>query len=188
MLENLKKNRSHRSFTEKEITRKELEQFIEGARVSATSMNSQRIRFFIVDGKENCDKVFPLIKFAGAIEWNPTIEESPRGYIAVCCAEPLNAAIESLSFDMGLCTQNILLMANNVGYSGCIIGAYNKPEFDKTVKIPQGYKSYYLIALGEPKDQVTIVEAKENNLKYYRDVNTNHHYVPKLMLEDLIIK
>ena len=188
MLKILEKNRSHRSFTKKELTRKELEYFVKGARVSATSMNSQRIRFFIVDGKESCDKVFSLIKFAGAIEWNPTIEESPRGYIAVCCTEPLNASIESLSFDMGLCTQNILLMANNEGYAGCIVGAYNKPEFDKLMKVPQGYKSYYLIALGEPKDTITIVEPKENSLKYYRDTATNHHYVPKLSLEDLIIK
>jgi len=188
MLEILKENRSHRSFTQKEVTREEMESFIEGARLSGTTSNSQRVRFFIVDGKEMCDKVFSLARFAGMLEWNPTLEESPRGYIAICAAEPLNTTIESIAIDMGLCAQNILLMANSIGYKGCLIASYNKPAFDQLVSMPNGYKSYYLIALGEPKDKVTIVNAKEGNIKYYRDIEANHHFVPKLSLEELIIK
>lgn len=187
MLEILKENRSHRSFTPKEVTKEEMRSFIEGARFSGTASNSQRVRFFIVDGADMCDKVFGLVKFAGAIQWNPTLEESPRGYIAICASEPLNTTPESIAFDMGMCAQNILLMASSKGYKGCLIGAYNKPAFDKLVNMPEGYKSYYLIALGEPKDKVTIVDAKDGITKYYRDIEANHHFVPKLSLDKLII-
>lgn len=71
-----------------------------------------------------------------------------------------------------------------MGYAGCIIGSYNKPEVDKLVGLPEGYVSHTLLTLGEPKDTVTITEAIDGNTTYSRDDN-NHHFVPKLSLKDI---
>jgi nitroreductase len=188
ILDKMAKNRTHRSFTRKEVKTDDLRSMIEGARVSATTRNSQKVRFFLINDEKTCDEVFKLIKFAGAIPWNPTLEESPRAYIAVCGDEDIKqyTTEDLFNFDMGLCTQNILLVAVELGYSGCILAAYNKPAFDKLVDLPKGYKSYYLIALGEAKDTVTIVDVKDGNTTYYRD-DKNNHFVPKLPIDELII-
>ena len=55
---------------------------------------------------------------------------------------------------------------------------------DKLVGLPEGYVSHTLLALGEPKDTVTITEAIDGNTTYSRD-DKNHHFVPKLSLEDI---
>jgi nitroreductase len=187
ILDKMTKNRTHRSFTRKEVKAEDLRTMIEGARVSATGSNSQRVRFFLINDEKTCDEVFKLVKFAGAIPWNPTLEESPRAYIAICGEETLKQYTEGLfNFDIGLCTQNILLVANDLGYSGCIVAAYNKVAFDKLVDLPKEYKSYYLIALGEAKDTVTIIDAKDGYTTYHRD-DKNNHFVPKLSIDELII-
>jgi nitroreductase len=189
ILEKLAQNRSHRSFTGKEVKMEDLRKMIEGARVSASTTNSQKVRFFPVNDPTVCAAAFAQARFAGLIAWKPTSAEAPKAYIALCVKEELLAGYPEgfMSFDMGLCSQNILLVANELGYGGCIVAAYNKAEFDKIVRIPAGYKSVYIIALGEPTDTVTIVEAKNGDTKYYRD-DQNHHFVPKLSVDELILK
>lgn len=185
ILENLKNNRSHRSFTQKRIKIEELEKMIEGARYSASTKNSQKIRYALISDKNLCDKIFPLVKFAGSIPWNPTSNEAPTAYILLCSEKPLtNLTEQFLYFDMGLASQNILLVAQELGYGGCIIASYNKPEVDKLIELPEGYSSHIMITLGEPTDKVFITPSIDGNTLYSRDENYNH-FVPKLSLEEI---
>lgn len=185
MMEILKKVRSHRSFTEKKISMEELEKMVEATRYGASTRNAQKLRYVLINNEKICKEMFSMVKFAGAIPWNPTIDEAPTAYILMCSENPLNNFTErNLYFDMGIASQNIMLIANELGYAGCIIGSYNKPEVDKLVGLPDGYISHTLISLGEPRDTVTIVEAVDGNTTYSRDDN-NNHFVPKLSLEDI---
>lgn len=185
IIETLKKIRSHRSFSHEKITMKELEEMVESTRYASSTKNSQKIRYVLINDEELCKKIFPLIKFAGAIPWNPTEKEAPTAYILMCSENPLTGITEkNLYFDMGLASHNIMLIANELGYGGCIMGAYNRPEVDKLVQLPEDYSSHILLALGKPTDKVEIVEAINNDTTYYRDDN-NHHFVPKLSLENI---
>lgn len=185
MIDILKKIRSHRSFTKKKISMEELEKMLEATRYAASTKNSQKLRYVLINSNELCEKIFPMVKFAGAISWNPTIEEAPTAYILICSENPLTDISEkNLYFDMGIASQNILLIANELGYGGCIIGSYNKPKIEKLIELPKNYISHMLISLGESKDTVSIIEAIDNNLIYSRDSN-NHHFVPKLPLSKI---
>lgn len=186
ILKALENVRSHRSFTEKSISKEELYKMIEGARIGASARNAQAVRYFCVTDKKICDEIFAQTKWAGAISWNPSIEESPRAYIVLCAEVPCVLSEPLLHFDMGIASQNILLIASEMGYGGCILGAYNKKEVEKIIGLSEKYKSYFLIALGEAKDTVKIEDAKNGDTKYHRDDN-NNHFVPKLSLEELII-
>ena len=186
IIETLMKIRSHRSFTKKKISMEELEKMIESTRYASSTRNAQKLRYLLINDEEICNKIFPLVKFAGAIPWNPTSEEAPTAYILMCSENPLvNFSEKNLYFDMGIASQNIMLTANEMGYAGCIIGAYNKPEVDKLVNLPQGYISYTLLALGEPRDIIIITDAINGNTTYSRD--NNQHFVPKLSLKDIIL-
>lgn len=186
MLKALENVRSHRSFTEKSISRGELYRMIDGARLAASARNAQVVRYFCVIDRKICDEIFAHTKWAGAINWNPVIEESPRAYIVLCAENPLTQTEPLLHFDMGIASQNILLMASEMGYGGCIIGSYNKKEVEKIIGLSDKYKSYFLIALGEPKDKVKIENAEKGDIKYHRD-SSNNHFVPKLSVDELII-
>ena len=67
---------------------------------------------------------------------------------------------------MGIASQNMLLCAGEMGFGGCIVGAYNKKEVEKLIALPEKYKSYFILALGEPKDKVKIVAAENKDTKY----------------------
>jgi hypothetical protein len=50
-----------------------------------------------------------------------------------------------------------------------------------------GYTAELVIALGAPSETVKLVDAKGDDIKYYRDENSVH-YVPKRPLDELILK
>ena len=50
----------------------------------------------------------------------------------------------------------------------------------------RGYIPALVIALGYPAEKVYLVEAKNKDIKYYRDEN-DAHAVPKLSLDEIII-
>lgn len=185
ILDILKTIRSHRSFLQTSISINELRYMIEGARYASSARNSQLIRYSLISNKGICNEIFKHVKFAGAIEWNPTLEESPCAYILLCSTKDISKENNMIYFDMGLATQNILLIAKELGYNGCIIGAYNKQEVEKIINLDEKYKSYFLIALGVAKDKVFVVPSVLNNIKYSRI--DNNHYVPKLPLDEVII-
>ncbi|MGL5801463.1 MAG: nitroreductase family protein, partial [Cetobacterium sp.] len=83
----------------------------------------------------------------------------------------------------------ILLKATELGFGGCLIGAFNKLDVSKTLDLDMDtYNPQILVALGKPTDKVILTKGNIDNLKYHRDVEENVHYVPKLSLETLILK
>lgn len=181
------KNRSYRSFTSKEISQEDLNEMMECGRLGAAARNLQGIKYALVTEKEVCDMIFPHTAWAGSIEWNPTIEESPRAYILMCGDSELAMPERSLYFDMGVAAQNILLKATEMGYRGCLLGAFNKLKVKDILGIEDRYSVEILIALGEPDEKIELVEAVEGNITYYRD-EENTHFVPKRTIDELVIK
>lgn len=180
------KNRSYRCFTDKKIDKSEILKMIENARVSASSRNGQIVRFALVTSKDLCDKIFPCTKWAGSIPWNPTEKEAPTAYIILCLPNDIPVNKSHTYFDMGIASQSILLTATEMGYGGCILGSFDKLKVHEIVNIPQNYDCEILIALGEPDEISTIVDAVNGDVKYYRDEEKRHQYVPKLPLNELI--
>lgn len=181
-------NRSFRTFTDKKISKEDLNTMIENARYSASARNAQNIRYALISSDEICDEIFPLTAWAGAIEWNPNKEEAPTAYIILCLPNDKNLNYNMNYFDMGLAAQNILLTANSLGYGGCILASFNKIKTKELLNLPENYNCEIMIALGEPNEKASIIDAKDGNTKYHRDVENRHNYVPKILIQDLIIK
>lgn len=181
------KNRSYRSFTSKEISQEELNEMMECGRLGAAARNLQGIKYVLVTEKETCDTIFPYTAWAGSIDWNPTIEESPKAYILMCGDKELSMPDRLLYFDMGIAAQNILLKATEMGYRGCLLGAFNKLKVRDILGLEDRYSVEILIALGEPSERVELVEAVDGDITYYRD-DENTHFVPKRGIEELVIK
>lgn len=183
------KARSHRTFDSTEIGLETLESLINAAHLGGSARNSQTLRYTLVSSQSLCHKIFPHTAWAGAIPWSPTLEEGPKAYILISTLKENMLSPITLGIDIGIACQNILLKATELGFGGCLIGAFNKLDVSKTLDLDMDtYNPQILIALGKPTDKVILTKGNVNNLKYHRDIEENVHYVPKLPLETLILK
>ena len=56
------------------------------------------------------------------------------------------------------------------------------------MNIPDEYSIKLVIALGKPVENVVLKDiSSDDDIKYYRDENKTH-YVPKIKLDDIILK
>lgn len=182
----VRKNRSYRRFCQDErITDKQLLEMIDLARLSASGMNKQALKFVIINSPGDCERVFPSAIWAGYLEgWDgPQEGERPAAYIIILGDKELGTAF---GVDHGIAAQSILLGAVEKGLGGCMIGSIRRKELRKDLNIPERYEILLLIALGKPGEEVVIDELQNNDIKYWRDEKGVHH-VPKRSLDDILI-
>lgn len=170
------------------INTETIEKLVELTRYCSSARNMQPLRYRIVTGKDELDKVFPLLKWAGYLpEWpGPDESERPAAYLIQCLDTTLSKAAPC---DSGLQLQAITLGATTLGIRGCIIEAFNAPRLKEELDLPEEMMPKYVLALGYPKENVIIETTdgtKEADIKYYRSPDGVHH-VPKRPLSELII-
>lgn len=181
--------RSYRTFEDSNISIDTLKTLIQAGRLGGSARNSQTLRFTLINSKEICDKIFPFTAWAGAIDWNPSQNESPKAYILISSLISTPLSQITLGIDIGIISQNILLKASDLNFGGCLIGSFNKLKVSQIVDLNlEKYTPQLLVALGKPMEKVTIIHGCEDKLNYHRDIENYEHFVPKLPLETLILK
>lgn len=184
----LKKNRSYRRFYQKqEITKDVLENLIELTRYTPSGGNQQPLKYRLVCQPEENQRVFETLKWAAALpDWDgPDEGERPAAYIVILCDQTISSKAQ---WDEGIAAQTILLGAVEAGLGGCILGSVNRPLLAEYLGLNQEQFAVSLVlALGKPKEKVSIVPVtKDGSVTYYRDEN-RAHYVPKRELPDLLV-
>lgn len=180
-------NRSYRRFDEKRrLSREELLQLIDHARLSPSAMNLQPLRYRLVYSPQECESVFPHTRWAGYLkQWHgPQVGERPAAYLLICLP---HSAGRMQFIDTGIAAQSILLAAAEKGLGGCMLGSVNKDEVHRLFGLPEDIEIVLVIALGVPDEKVVIDETNApEEIEYWRD-ETDVHHVPKRRLEDLIL-
>jgi nitroreductase len=180
------KNRSYRRFDESfEISRDDLLEMIDAARLSGSARNAQALKYFLSSSKKVNDTIFPNLAWAAYIsDWQgPEAGERPSAYIIQMHDTTLGS---NFFCDDGIAAQSILLTAVEKGLGGCIIASVKKEALSKILKLPDHLKIIQVIALGKPIEQVVIEDMKAGDIKYWRDENEVHH-VPKRSLNELVV-
>lgn len=181
------KNRSYRRFYQDVAIPEEfLKEWIDLARISSSARNAQSIKYILSNTPERNALIYPSLAWAGYLkDWDgPEEGERPSAYLIMLSDTRIT---DNYFCDEGIFANSILLGATEKGYGGCIIGSVERLKLQKALKIPAYLKIIQVIALGKPKEEVVLEEAKEGNIKYYRDANGVHH-VPKRPLQDLIVE
>lgn len=182
------KNRSYRRFFQSErISENTLREFIDCARLTPSTVNSQALKFKIVTSETQCDKVFSCLGWAGLMkDWDgPAEGERPSAYIIILCDLSLG---KNKYYDEGIAAQTIMLSAVEKGLGGCIIGSIKKELLAEAIGVDTDkYSVDLVLALGKPNEKVVITQVKPDaSTAYYRDENSVH-YVPKRKLDDIIL-
>lgn len=180
----LKRNRSYRGYDgSRKVTEEDIKKMLEVVPWVASGMNAQPLRFRLVTGDEAA-KVHPLVKLGAALpqERLPHPGEEPWAYIAICSTVPESKAVE---IDLGIAAQSILLKAVEMGLGGIFILNFDPSAVQEALGLP--LKPLALLGIGKPAEQVFLIPAKAgDSLDYYR--KDGGHFVPKLGVEDLLLK
>lgn len=180
----LKANRSYRGYDASFVVRPDqLRRIIEVATLCPSARNQQVLRFRPVLKDEAAD-VLKHIRLGSALpELHLPFEGSePNAFIVVCSTVEVSHYV---GIDLGIVAQSMLLEATEIGLGGICIGAFDHVEIKELLKLP--YDPVLVIAIGRPAERIELVECSQgDSLTYYR--NDGVHYVPKIRVDDLIIK
>ena len=178
------KNRSTRGYDASYIVRADqLRRIVAVNTKLASARNRQPLRFRLVTADE-AHKVLPFIRMgAGLKELHLPIQGTePNAFIVVCSTiEPRNSTF----VDLGISVQSMLLQAVEMGLNGLCIMDFDGDKLVDSLQLP--YKPMLVIAIGKGAEDIKLVDIKEDDdHSYYRKDGV--HYVPKVVVEDLIIK
>lgn len=166
------------------MTEQQLKELVDIARCTPSAANRQPYRYKIVCSREDNEKVFACLGFAGYLkDWDgPEEGEKPTGYIILAAPDNVNAEC-----DAGIIGQTMLLAAAEQGFGGCFFGNIKREQLALAIGLPQGLKIVYCLAFGYPKEKVVLEEMDaDGDIKYYREEDGTHH-VPKRKLADVLL-
>lgn len=188
MLEDLvRKNRSYRRFhQEVAVEHETLRELVDLARLSASGMNLQPLKYVLSSEEERNAAIFETLAWAGYLkDWpGPEEGERPSGYIVVLGDTSIRP---TFGVDPGIAAQSILLGATEKGLGGCIVASIQRDRLRDALGIDERYKIELVLALGKPRESVVIDPlGPDGDIKYWRDADGVHH-VPKRALDDIIV-
>lgn len=180
----LAKNRSYRGYDPGFVVREDqLRRIIEVNTKIPSARNQQVLRFRPVLSDE-AHKVLPHIRLGGALPelHLPLPGTEPNAFIIICSTIEENRYVD---IDLGISAQSMLLQAAEIGLNGICIGAFDKQRIRQEFELE--LDPLLILALGRGNEKIELVEiAAADSHSYYRSQGT--HYVPKIGLEELLIK
>lgn len=178
-------DRSVRRFDETRVIDEDtLSHLVELTRFCASGRNLQPLRYRPVTSPAERDALFPLLAWAGYLpDWDgPEPGERPSAYLVQCLDTRLTT---NPLCDNGLQLQAITLGATALGIGCCIIKSFNMEKTRELLNLPPWARIEYILALGFPREAVTIEEF-DGDVRYYRTPDGVHH-VPKRPLSDIVL-
>lgn len=182
----LQRNRSVRRFRQDiPVSPEAVAGYVDATRFCASGRNLQPLKYMTVTGPALCEKIFPLLHWAGYLtDWEgPTEGERPAAYVIQLLDTELT---DNPMCDDGLQLEALTLAACADGVNSCIIKSFNAVELMKTLSIPSHLAPRYIVALGHPAEEVVIERMKDSEIKYWRTPDGIHH-VPKRPLSEILI-
>jgi nitroreductase len=184
------KNRSFRGYDgQYKVSSEQLMEMLKCARLTASSMNLQTLKYYIGADEAPVKEVLGEVKFAGGLlQLNLPYEgQMPTAFILICHDLLLNGNPDTFKIDVGISAQTMLLKATEMGLGGCMMSTFNSDKVKQQLNLADNLVPMLIVSIGKPIERVEIkdIENGESH-KYFRDED-GVHYVPKRKLTDIII-
>lgn len=178
------RNRSTRGYDSSFIVRPDqLRRIVAVNTKVASARNRQVLRFRLVAADE-AHKVLPHISMGAALSEMqlPLPGTEPNAFIIVCSSI---APRTSTYIDLGISVQSMLLQATEIGLNGLCILSFDKERIMEALGL--SLEPLLVVAIGKSAEKHSLVDISASEPHdYYR--NGGVHYVPKVRVDDLIIK
>ncbi len=186
----VKKTRSVRGFDSScKVSESQLRDFVDCARLTASSMNIQPLKYYLAYSEKDVKSLLGLVKWAAALKdiHLPHPGKEPPSFILICQDLSVSPNTAPFQKDVGIVAQTILLAATEEGLGGCCIGNYDKEKVKKALSLPEKIEVQLILAIGKPDEKIILLDGvQDKGTAYYRDEN-DVHYVPKRTLEQVLL-
>ena len=186
----VRQSRSYRGYDEsRPITREELAELVDCARLAPSSVNMQPFRYYLACEKAQLEIIQPLTGWARALPEKhlPYPGHRPTAFIVICQETDWQENLARFQKDVGIVAQTMLLAAAEKGLGGIMIGNFSPEKISAALELPSHLVPMLIVAFGKPDETIVLTDAAPgDDLNYYRDEN-DVHYVPKRRLEDIIL-
>ena len=186
----IKKNRSVRGYdNSRDVTIEELREMVDCARLSASSVNMQPLKYILVNTVDGKARVLKQVSFAAKLSTLklPHRGSEPMAYIVICQDEQISKSETGFLRDVGIAAQSITLAVTELGLGACMLGYFSPDKLRQALDLSENLKPLLVISFGKSVEDIRIVEIEEGeSTDYYRD-EAGIHYVPKRKLDDVII-
>jgi nitroreductase len=163
MIELILSRRSIRKYTDREISKENIELILKSAMYAPSAMNLQPWHFIIFDHKEKFEKLIAVIPHAEMIR-------KANKCILVCGDSSKEKNESWLIQNCSASIQNILLAAHSLKIGSCWIAIHGMPEIVSNVKkefqLPDEIIPVALISLGYP-DETVVVDDRFDKTKIH---------------------
>lgn len=192
-LKTIFERRAVRKYKEKAVSKETIEQIIDAGRMAPSAMNRQPWKFYVVTSKEDIKlfsheiakqglKTIPKIGIKEAVKSivtgitnlshgidfltskDPVFHEAP---VVIFITAPKDN--EWAAFDIGMCSQNMMLAAKSLGLDSCPIGFakfIGKTKSYSKLKISTDDKVQLAIIMGYGDEKPEIHKRKKDNIFY----------------------
>ncbi len=143
----IKKRRSVRSFSDKEVSEEKLKRiFNKGARLAPSASNRQEFKFVLVKDEETRKKL------AQAAAGQAFVGEAPVVIAAISLAPErmMSCEVPTYAVDLAIALDHVTLAAVEEGLGTCWIGAFSQEQVKNILEVPDEYKVAALMPLGYP--------------------------------------
>jgi nitroreductase len=177
--------RTIRRFTQKPIPMHVFKKLLNAARLAPSGGNIQPCEYVLVTEKDLLDKVFNTLKWAMYLgpSGAPREGERPTAYIVVLVNTRKKA--EGGEVDCAAAIENMVLTAWEEGVGACWMASVDREKLREILSIPEHCRICFVVALGYRAEEPIVEDMKNDDVKYWRDVNGVLH-VPKRRLEDIV--
>lgn len=175
-LQAIKARRTIRLYKDRPIEQEKMDALLDVIGLYPSGANLQPLKFRVVQKKEECDAIFPCLKWAGylpgfVIEKN----QQPTAYIVVVRDTTVAGSAE---YSAGAATNALCIAATALGLGSCILGSYDRKVVCSALNIDsERYEILYVVSLGYPDHEADYVPMTDS-IKYYRTEDGAFH-VPK---------
>ncbi|MCM8799894.1 MAG: nitroreductase family protein [Candidatus Omnitrophica bacterium] len=150
----IKKRYSCRKFIKKSIPKDLIEKLVDAGRLAPTARNIQPWEFVVITEEDK------LKEIASIVETGRFIGE------ASCCIAVFCKDTKYYLEDGSAATENILILATDLGLGSCWVAGDKKPYSEQIrdiLGVPQEFKLVSLIALGYPAEEKPFLEKRRLN-------------------------
>ena len=186
----VRRNRSFRGYDHSvKLTRDQLTELVELARLCPSSVNMQPLRYRLVYGEDEVSRLQKETRWAkGLPELHlPHPGKEPSAFIVICQDDRIDGNLSRFQRDVGIVAQTMLLGAVEMGFGGIMIGNFTAGSVRETLGLDEHIHPLLIVALGMPDEEIILTEVGEDgSTAYYRDAQ-DRHYVPKRKIEDLLL-
>ncbi len=146
MMDSIFHRRSIRQYTDEPVSEDQIEQILKAGMAAPSAVNGRPWEFYVVTNEDMKQKLAEVSPYAGSAALAPVVIVP---VYHVDCAAPEYAQI-----DMGICIENMMLMADELGLGSVCLGI--APEKDRMEKVkallalPEKEECFALLPVGHP--------------------------------------